>query len=102
MVRNKPDEYAEGERRAPEPLGWHLDKKVPVSIILTMLGLSISGFLAFADLKRDVELLKAGAAVLHERDNKTESDIRDALAQVREQYRELSAKLDRVIERRNP
>ncbi len=87
------------DRRAPEPVGWHLDKKVPVSIILTMLCLALTGFWGFADLKKDVELLKASTQTLHERDNKQESDIHDALAQIREQYRDLSIKLDRLVER---
>lgn len=86
-------------RREAEPLGWHLKKEVNLSIIMTMITLTLAGFLGFADLKRDVELLKAGALVLHDRDTKQETDIKEALSQVREQYKELSNKLDRVIER---
>ena len=97
MARNS--NFEGEERRQKEELGWHLDKKVPISIILTMLGLALTGFWGFADLKRDVELLKANAQVLHERDNKQESDIREALVQIRDQYRDLSAKLDRLVER---
>ena len=93
------DSYVGPSRREPEPQGWHLDKKVPISIIFTIIGLAISGFWGFADLKKDVELLKANASVLHDRDNKQESDIRYALEQVREQYKELSSKLDRLSER---
>lgn len=93
------DSYTGPSRREPEPQGWHLDKKVPISIIFTIIGLAITGFMGFADLKRDVELLKANSVVLHERDTKQENDIRYALEQVREQYKELSAKLDRLSER---
>ena len=91
--------YFGPNRREPEPQGWHLDKKVPISIIFTIIGLAISGFMGFADLKKDVELLKANSIVLHDRDNKQESDIRYAIEQVREQYKELSSKLDRLSER---
>jgi hypothetical protein len=87
------------DRRQKEEIGWHLDKKVPISIILTMLGLALTGFWGFADLKRDVELLKATTLVLHDRDTKQELDIHEALAQIREQYRDLSIKLDRLVER---
>jgi hypothetical protein len=86
-------------RREAEPLGWHLKKEVNLSIIMTMITLTLAGFWGFADLKRDVELLKAGALVLHDRDTKQETEIKEALSQVREQYKELSNKLDRVIER---
>ena len=91
--------YQGEERRTAEPVGWHLKKEVNLSIILAMLGLAITGFWGFADLKKDIELLKANAVVLHDRDNKAELDMHDAMAQVRDQYKELSAKLDRVIER---
>ena len=91
--------YQDEERRTADPVGWHLKKEVNLSIILAMLGLAITGFWGFADLKKDIELLKANAVVLHDRDNKAELDMHDAMAQVRDQYKELSAKLDRVIER---
>lgn len=87
------------EERRLEELGWHLDKKVPISMILAILSLALTGFWGFADLKKDVELLKANALVLHQRDDKQEADIKDSLAQIRQQYDALSAKLDRLIER---
>lgn len=87
------------DRRRPEPQGWHLDRKVPVTIIFMMISLAVAGFWGFADLKKDVELLKAATLVLHERDAKQESDIKDALGQIREQYNALNAKLDRLVER---
>lgn len=88
------------ERRAQPPLeGWHWDKKVPISLIILMLSQFTAGIWAFADLKKDVELLKAQSVVLHERDDKQQIDMAAAVAQVRDQYKEVNAKLDRLIER---
>lgn len=87
----------EFKRRKTDQDGWQFDKKVPITMILTILILAASGMWGFADLKKDVELLKANAVVLHDRDLKTDKDIREALLQVHEQYRDLSMKLDRLI-----
>ncbi len=91
--------YEGDERRAKEPQGWHLKKEVNLSIIFAMISLALTGFWGFADLKKDVALLQANQMVLHDRDTKQENDIREALAQVREQYKELRQLLDRIVER---
>lgn len=94
--------YNGDNRRAPEPQGWHLDKKVPLTLIFAMLMQGAMVIWAIADIKKDVELIKADNAVLHQRDNQQGQDLRDAMALVREQYREISDRLQRLIERRAP
>lgn len=98
----------EFQRRSSD--GWHLDKKVPISIILTLLIYGISGLWFVADIKRDVEVLKAQQILQHareaeamaqqrDRDERQDRSVSEALAQVRDAVREGNAKLDRLIER---
>lgn len=98
MALAKTPLYAD-ERRVPQELGWHLDKKVPISIIIAMVSLAISGFMGFADLKKDVELLKANAVVLQRTDDRHADDLKDAMAAIRTEISALNAKMDRLIER---
>lgn len=97
-----PEPYNGDNRRAPEPQGWHLDKKVPLTLIFAMLMQGAMVIWAIADIKKDVELIKADNAVLHQRDNHQGQDLQDAMALVHEQYREISDRLQRLIERRAP
>lgn len=79
--------------------GWHLDKKVPISIILTMMGIAAAGMSAYGDLKRDIELIKADNLVLHQRSTKQDDDLDKAIAALQSHYARMDAKLDRLIER---
>jgi len=79
--------------------GWHLDKKVPISIILTMLGIAGAGMSAYGDLKRDIELIKADNLVLHQRSSKQDDDLDKSIAVLQAHYARMDAKLDRLIER---
>lgn len=92
--------YSGEDRRAPEPVGWHLDKRVPISLIITIMIIAGSGIGAFFKHETSIELLKAGFEVLHDRDLKQENDFREALSQMRDLYKEMNAKLDRLIELR--
>jgi hypothetical protein len=78
---------------------WHLDKKVPISLIAAILFQFAIALLAYADLKKDVALLKQDTGALHSRDAMHEDQMKDALRLMQEQYRLLDAKLDRLIER---
>ena len=91
----------EVERRSDNSDSWHLDKKVPISLILAILLQFGMALLAYADLKKDVELLKQDAAALHARDTAQSDNLKDALHQMQEQFTRLDTKLDRLIERSN-
>ena len=94
-----------GERRAvmqvalPQPDAWHLDKKVPLSLIFTILIQAAMVIWAIADIKKDVELLKQDAAALHVRDNQNLDALNMAMKSVNDTFARLDAKLDRLIER---
>jgi hypothetical protein len=94
----KPMPYPE-DRRAPQEQGWHLDKKVPISIILTLVGLAITGFMGFSDLKKDVELLKANAVMLQRTDDRLAVELKESMSMIRAEIGALNAKMDRLIEK---
>lgn len=86
------------EIRPPEN-GWHLDKKVPLSLIFAMLVQAGIVVFAIADIKKDVEVLKARVAEQAHRDVRQDDDLHQAFALLREQFASMNAKLDRLIER---
>ena len=54
--------YDGQDRRTPPPAkdpGWHLDKKVPLTLIFAMLMQAAMVIWAIADIKKDVEVLKS-------------------------------------------
>lgn len=87
------------DRRAPPEMGWHLDKKVPLSLILAMLVQVAMVITAIADIKKDVEVLKAQVAAQTNRDTRQDNDMREAMTLLRASFSELNNKLDRLIER---
>lgn len=92
-------DFTERRSSPPEPHGWHLKKEVNVSIIISLVGVAIACVTAYNDLKKDIELIKADTAELHQRDNQINTDMRDALRTMQEQFQRMDAKLDRLIER---
>lgn len=88
------------ERRNDDNNSWHLDKKVPISLIAALLMQFAMGIWAIADIKKDVEILKVEASRQHDRDDRQDKTTADALLQLREQLKHIDAKLDRLIEKR--
>ena len=87
-------------RAEPEPNGWHLDKKVPLTLIFAMLVQAGMVIWAVADIKKDVELLKADVANIHKTDDRQSEDLRQALRTIQDQFSRVDGKLDRLIERK--
>ena len=56
----------------------------------------------FADIKRDVELLKAQTNAIEHRYESDKLTLRDNLSILRDQFKSMDAKLDRLIERGKP
>jgi hypothetical protein len=100
MSEFQPSQYTRRESDQNPPIeSWHLDKKVPIALIFAMLTQFAAVIWFFADIKRDVELLKADAVVLHQRDVQNSDGLKDALKQMQDLYQRLDSKLDRLIER---
>ncbi len=94
------EEFVE-RRTAPQAAqGWHLKKEVNLSIIISVIGIAIACVTAYTDLKKDIELIKADAIVLHQRDMRIESDTKEAVQALQGAMLRMESKLDRLIERR--
>jgi len=92
-------DFASIDRRNAAKESWHLDKKVPIALIVAMLT-QFAGVVWFiGQLAKDIELLKADTAVLHQRDNQQTDSLKEALRLMQDQFQRLDSKLDRLIER---
>ena len=78
---------------------WHLDKKVPLSLIFAMIIQAAMVIWAVADIKKDVEVLKAAMAQQLDRDNRQDRAGAEAVALVRDDIKEVKALLQRLLER---
>lgn len=82
----------------PSDNHWHLDKKVPLSLIFAMLLQAGMVIWAIADIKKDVEVLKDRTAAQADRDNRQDRAAYEAVALVREDLREVKALLNKLVE----
>ena len=78
---------------------WHLDKKVPLSLIFAMLVQAAMVIWAIADIKKDVEVLKAAMVQQLDRDSRQDRATADAVGLVREDIKEVKVMLQRLVER---
>lgn len=81
---------------------WRIDRTISPSIIITIVTFIITGTLAYSDLKRSDDLLKADNGNLHALFTHMETSEQDSLDKISAQYDSLSAKVDRLIERQIP
>jgi Tfp pilus assembly protein PilO len=82
--------------------GWHLDKKVPISIIAAMAVQLAGGLWFVSKLDARVQALEAGQVAQHERDERQDKANSDGFVQLRHQLERMDEKLDRLIEKRKP
>ena len=78
---------------------WHLDKKVPLSLIFAMLVQAAMVIWAIADIKKDVEVLKVQSISQHDRDERQDKNAAESYALIRQQLEKIDSKLDRLFER---
>ena len=81
---------------------WRLDKSISPALIVTAVTFIVSGVMAYADLKRNDDLLKAETTNLHALFTHMEKSEQESLDKISAQYDSLSAKVDRLIERQIP
>ena len=79
---------------------WHLDKKVPLSLIFAMLIQAAMVIWAVADIKKDVEILKSRVATQADRDERQDKTLGEVVARLQTQLERMDGKLDRLIEKR--
>ena len=78
---------------------WHLDKKVPLSLIFAMLVHAATVIWAIADIKKDVEVLKAAMVQQLDRDSRQDRATADAVDLVREDIKEVKTMIARILDR---
>lgn len=76
---------------------WHLDKKVPVGIIVVLLGYGIAGMWFVADIKKDVEILKAATSAQAVRDDRQDRAVADGVTLLRNDMAYIRQQLDMLI-----
>lgn len=104
MRQKQNPSYDGPERREIEPQGWHLDKKVPLSLIFAMLVQVVVVVWAIADIKKDVEVLKmqttSEALGQNERDRRQDDQVAQSITLVRNDLTVIRGQLDRLLEER--
>ncbi len=90
---------------APVPFDsrWHLDKKVPVSIIIALFAQFAGGLTFVSRLDSRIAALESlsfdKATVQRDRDQQQDKNVTDAIQLFRSQLDRMDDKLDRIIER---
>ena len=79
---------------------WHLDRKVPLTLIFAMLVQACIVVLGYADIKKDVEVLKAQTVAQRDRDEQQDKAQARQLTVVTTWLERMDGKLDRLIEKR--
>lgn len=84
--------------------GWHLDKKVPISIIVVLLAQIVGGLWFLSKLDSRIGALESAKVEQAARDSRQDSDNASAVTLLRDDFREmrrdLGGKLDRLVESR--
>lgn len=78
---------------------WHLDKKVPLGLIVALMFQGALGIWAIADIKKDVEILKSIQVIQLDRDSRQDKTASDAVGLVREDIKEVKGMIARLIDK---
>ena len=77
---------------------WHLDKKVPITIIFALLAQGAAGLWFVSKLESRIYALESKELSQRDRDDRQDNAVRDAMAGVARQLERMDAKLDRLVE----
>lgn len=83
----------------PDDIKWHLDKKVPIVIIITMMFQFAGGLWFISKLDARILALETSQAQQRDRDDRQDRSSETAVGLVRGDLQELSRKMDRLLER---
>ena len=79
---------------------WHLDKKVPLSLIFAMIVQAAMVLWVVAGIRGDVEILKVQLQAQTSRADQQDQSSAESLSLIRGQLDKMENKLDRALERR--
>jgi len=85
-------------QNTPDPEGWHLDKRIPIATLVSMLCLVVYGTLHLAEMRKDIEVLRQEQVALANRVNKQDEDNLRAFDRFYSELRDMNSKLDRLIQ----
>jgi hypothetical protein len=90
----------ESRPRDPNDAGWHLDKKVPLAFILTIIVQTVGVTWYFGKQDARISLIEQSRveriAAQRERDGRQDQDVSESMHQLRAQLDKIDTKLDRV------
>ena len=78
---------------------WHLDKRVPISLIIAIIIQTMSFVWFFSKMDSRIASLESGAITQKERDDRQDNNVKDGLNTLRADIKEIDRKIDRLIER---
>ncbi len=84
----------------PEDSSWHLDKKVNISHIIATLMLAGAIFAWGSKIEQRIALVEATAQRQAQVDQAQDQEFRRYVVEMREDIRDLSRKMDKLIEAR--
>ena len=79
---------------------WHLDKKVNISHIIATLMLAAAIFTWGSKIEQRIALVEASATRQAQVDQAQDQEFRRSVVEMREDIRELSRKIDKLIDSR--
>jgi hypothetical protein len=83
---------------------WSLDRKIPIALILTVVGQFVwfiwMGASFKAETQGQLDLIKADNAVIHAAMAMDGDNLKDTIISMRAQFDKLDAKLDRILDRK--
>lgn len=82
----------------PSAGSWHLDKNVPITIIVTLLLQSAGGLWFVSKLDSRIEYLERARLEQQNVDAAQDTRLNDTVRTIREDVRDLNSKIDRLIE----
>lgn len=81
---------------------WHLDRKVPIGIIVVLLLQGGGGLWFISKLESRVFALESKEVSQRDRDDRQDNAVKDAMASFARQLERIDAKLDRLVENGAP
>ena len=82
----------------PEDSSWHLDKKVNISHIIATLMLAAAMFTWGSKIEQRIALVEASSTRQAQVDQAQDQEFRRYVVEMRDDIRELSRKIDKLIE----
>ena len=92
-------DYTGPNRREQEPERWHIKREFQLSHLITTVVMAVSVILYLGKMEQRIALIEQAVAQQHERDERQDRAIGDALKAIDSRLGKMDDKLDRALER---